>query len=111
MNNLSQLSCLNADNKLKLNNKEINELGKCLSIQWFLSIKGELEVEYSFKQYMQSIEFVTRVAECAEKENHHPTLTIGYKKVKASIFTHDIGAITKADFILAEKINIIFNSV
>lgn len=58
---------------------------------------------YGFKDFVQSMGFVTRVAEEAEKSQHHPDILIRFNKVTLTLSTHDAGGITTKDFALAAK--------
>lgn len=49
--------------------------------------------------------FVNKVAEIANAENHHPDIYIFYNKVKLELSTHAVGGLSENDFILAAKIN------
>lgn len=40
---------------------------------------------YKFKDYLNGIEFVRKVAEYAEGKNHHPNIAIDYKVVTLKI--------------------------
>ena len=51
--------------------------------------------------------FANKVAELAEKEAHHPNLTISWGMCAIEIWTHDIDGLTESDFILATKIDVI----
>lgn len=53
--------------------------------------------------FMGAIKFVNAVAEAAEAANHHPDITIRYKRVTFTLTTHDKG-ITGKDFLLAQQI-------
>ena len=59
---------------------------------------------FEFKSFMESIAFVSRVAEVAEKEEHHPDIHIRYTTVTLSIQTHSEGGLTEWDFELAGAI-------
>lgn len=61
--------------------------------------------EYTFKDFARAMKFVTKVAEIAESENHHPDIHIHYNKVKLVLWTHDLGGLSENDFILAAKID------
>jgi 4a-hydroxytetrahydrobiopterin dehydratase len=54
---------------------------------------------------MPVIRLVNRVAELAEKANHHPDILINYDKVTFTLITHDAGGITQRDFDLAARID------
>lgn len=45
----------------------------------------------------------------AEQQGHHPDLTLSWGWVRAEIFTHQIGGLTEADFILAAKLSRLYD--
>ena len=49
--------------------------------------------------------FVNALAYLAEQENHHPDLTVSYKRVTVELTTHDVGGLSLNDFIVAAKID------
>ena len=61
--------------------------------------------EYSFKNFKDSQNFVNRVGDIAEQENHHPDIFFGWGYCKIKIFTHAIKGLAESDFILAAKID------
>src|SRR6476619_498754 len=70
------------------------------------SRKGDvLTRTYAFRNFLQSIEFVNRVAALAESANHHPDIDIRYSKVTLTLSTHDAGGITSNDVNLARAID------
>lgn len=74
--------------------------------EWALLKEGtEIERKYTFKDFKQSMKFVTLVAEITEAEGHHPDILISYNKVTCTLSTHSIGRLTENDFIVAAKIN------
>lgn len=85
----------------KLNEDQIQaELAKLP--EW--SETGEaIQRTYGFQDFVQSMGFVTRVAEEAERSQHHPDILIRYNKVTLTLSTHDAGGITMKDFHLAGK--------
>ena len=58
---------------------------------------------YEFKEFMQGLQFVTRVAKLAEKSQHHPDIDIRYNKVTLKLTTHDEGGITDKDLAMARQ--------
>jgi 4a-hydroxytetrahydrobiopterin dehydratase len=60
---------------------------------------------YQFRNFSDSLTFVNRVGELAEKANHHPDIDIRYSKVTLSLSTHDAGGITQNDIDLARQID------
>jgi 4a-hydroxytetrahydrobiopterin dehydratase len=68
-----------------------------------------LEKNFEFKNFFKSQNFVNKVGEIAEKENHHPDISFGWGYAKIVITTHAIEGLSENDFILAAKIDQIFN--
>ncbi|HEY6292602.1 MAG TPA: 4a-hydroxytetrahydrobiopterin dehydratase [Terriglobia bacterium] len=66
---------------------------------------GNIERQFSFKSFLPAMAFVNRVAEAAERGNHHPDITIKYNRVTMALCTHSAGGITQKDFDLAHQIN------
>ena len=66
-------------------------------------VDGGLERTFELPSFREAIEFVSRVAELAEQENHHPDIRISYRKVTLRWTTHSAGGITDRDYVLAER--------
>jgi 4a-hydroxytetrahydrobiopterin dehydratase len=64
---------------------------------------GQIHRTYQFKDFVEAMKFVTKVAEQAELEQHHPDILIRWNKVTLTLSTHDAGGITEKDFALAGK--------
>jgi 4a-hydroxytetrahydrobiopterin dehydratase len=65
---------------------------------------GELVRTETFKDFVEAMEFVNRVAEMAEAAGHHPDIDIRYNKVRLGLVTHDAGGITDKDIELAREV-------
>lgn len=65
---------------------------------------------FRFKEFMDGIRFVGKVAEIAERMDHHPDITINYTRITFSCSTHSEGGITEKDFKLAGDIENAFRS-
>ena len=61
--------------------------------------------QFTFKNFKESQEFVNKVGDVAENENHHPDISYGWGYCKIKIFTHAIKGLAESDFILAAKID------
>jgi 4a-hydroxytetrahydrobiopterin dehydratase len=62
--------------------------------------------EWKFKDFAEAIAFVNRVADAAEKANHHPDIHLrGWNKVRLELSTHSEGGLTQADFDMAARID------
>ncbi|MCB9210718.1 MAG: 4a-hydroxytetrahydrobiopterin dehydratase [Ignavibacteriales bacterium] len=70
----------------------------------------KINKEYNLLHFKDSMSFVNQIADLAENEGHHPNILIIFNKVKIEIFTHAISGLSENDFILAYKIDEIFES-
>jgi len=86
-----------------LSKDEAAELGKGIP-QWTLN-DGAIEREFRFKDFEEAMDFVNRVAEVAEQEDHHPDISISYNRVRLTFSTHKIGGLSRNDFILAARVD------
>ena len=68
-----------------------------------------LEKNFVFKNFINSQNFINKIGEISEEENHHPDITFGWGYAKIIITTHAIEGLSENDFILAAKIDTIFN--
>ena len=88
-----------------------DEINKSLSnYNWKYNNKKIIKT-YSFKTYLNSIEFVRKIAALAEKNNHHPDMHIGWCNVDISITSHDLGGVTTNCVCLAVDIDSIFEQM
>jgi 4a-hydroxytetrahydrobiopterin dehydratase len=62
-----------------------------------------LVAEFELPSFPEAIEFVDRLAELAESENHHPDIDIRYRRVTVRWTTHSEGGITEKDRVMAER--------
>jgi 4a-hydroxytetrahydrobiopterin dehydratase len=67
------------------------------------SVSGKIQRTYQFGDFLGSMAFVNKIAEYAERVQHHPDVLIRYNKVTLTVSTHDAGGITQKDFDLAEE--------
>mgnify|MGYP001177090941 FL=1 len=65
--------------------------------------------KFSFKDFLESQNFVNKVGAIAEEEGHHPDIHFGWGYAKVKIFTHAIKGLAESDFILAAKIDKLIN--
>jgi len=61
--------------------------------------------KYTLKSFMPVISLVNKISEVAEKEAHHPDITINYNVLGISLSTHSEGGVTQKDFDLARQID------
>jgi 4a-hydroxytetrahydrobiopterin dehydratase len=62
--------------------------------------------DFEFTDFDSAIKFVNRVAELAQKADHHPDIFLhDYKYVQIVLTTHKEGRVTNLDHDLADKIS------
>jgi 4a-hydroxytetrahydrobiopterin dehydratase len=67
---------------------------------------GRLRREFRFKDFREALAFVNRVGELAERESHHPDLSIhDWNRVTVALSTHSVGGLSENDFVLAARID------
>ena len=69
-------------------------------------IEGTLEKNWKFSDFKQAIEFINKVADVAEAQNHHPDILLwNWNNVRLTITTHSIKGLSENDFVLASNID------
>ncbi len=69
--------------------------------------EGFLKKRFKFANFVESLEFVNKVGEIAERHDHHPDITFGWGYAEIALTTHDRGGITDFDFAVAREIEAI----
>ena len=109
MNNLIDKKCKPCEGGVNpLDVSEIHKYQK--KVDGWNIIKNEkdiffLEKNFKFKNFKDSQNFVIKVGNIAEEENHHPDISFGWGYCSIKIFTHAIKGLAESDFILAAKID------
>ncbi len=66
---------------------------------------NKLKRDLQFKDFVEAMKFINRVADVAEEEGHHPNIYISWNKVNLELYPHSIGGLSENDFIMAAKID------
>ena len=105
---LSQLKCEACSGKThKLNEIEIIDYIRKLN-NWKVNDKQEMIFKkFTFKNFNKALNFTNLVGKIAEEEGHHPDISIGWGYCLVMIHTHAINGLSKNDFIIASKIDLI----
>ena len=67
-----------------------------------------IERRFKFKDFAAAFLFVSKAADLAETERHHPDITFGWGYATVSLYTHKIKGLHENDFIMAAKLDRIF---
>jgi 4a-hydroxytetrahydrobiopterin dehydratase len=110
MTNLLDLHCKRPNAGEAMRKEEIDEyLGQVPD--WQVQERNgtpNLEREYRFKNFSQALAFTVRIGILAEKEDHHPSITTEWGKVKVVYWTHAVNSLHLNDFISAAHADKIF---
>lgn len=83
----------------------INEIHQSLEELKGWELTGnEITKEFRFKDFKEAMEFVNKIAEEAERIDHHPDIFIRFNKVTITLTTHVAHGLTHNDFKLARVI-------
>lgn len=75
---------------------------------WAIDSGGMLRRTFVFSVFLDAVGFVNRVAEAAERADHHPDIDVRWNKVTLALSTHDSGGLTEKDFALAREADGLF---
>jgi 4a-hydroxytetrahydrobiopterin dehydratase len=68
-------------------------------------VDDALERTFELESFTAALDFVNRLGALAEAEDHHPDITISYRKVTVRWWTHTAGGVTDRDRDLASRTN------
>lgn len=104
--NLLAKKCIPCSIKTEpLNGEEIQNYLKMLAEDWELVDHAYIKKTFNFPDFKEALAFVNRIGEIAEKEGHHPEITLNWGRVIVKLMTFKIQGLHENDFILAAKID------
>lgn len=80
------------------------ELAALLDPAWELD-GDRLRRHFQMPDFARPFSLATRIALLAEREGHHPELSIGWGHLDVELTTHAAGGLTRNDFVMAAKID------
>jgi 4a-hydroxytetrahydrobiopterin dehydratase len=80
----------------RLTDSEIDEALR--SLPGWLRDGNAIRRQFTFAGFPEAVRFVESLVPGAEKADHHPDLTINYRRVMVSYSTHSAGGLTEKDF-------------
>ena len=106
MNTLSKEKCIPCEgDTLPLAREEVEALLTDVA-GWRQEDYKKIWREFEYKNFVKAVDFINRIADVAEYEDHHPDILLhDYKRVRVELMTHAIGGLSRNDFIVAAKIN------
>jgi 4a-hydroxytetrahydrobiopterin dehydratase len=79
-----------------LTQKEVDQ--QLASLQGWTREGDAIRKQFTFAGFPEAVAFVSRLVPEAEAADHHPDITINYRKVTLSFSTHSEGGLTIKDF-------------
>ena len=77
---------------------------------WHLANEGKAIVkDFKFADFSDALAFGNALGWIAERENHHPDIEFGWGRCRVRFSTHDVGGISRNDFICAAKTEGLFD--
>ena len=84
-----------------LTDDQVTEFMK--QVSGWARVGNKIEKKVKFKDFVENMKFVNKLADVAESEGHHPDLFIHYNELTITLWTHAIGGLSENDFIVAAK--------
>lgn len=104
-NDLSKQRCIPCQEGAPvLSVSEIKDFLLQLNNNWQVNELGHLYKKYIFKDFLRPMKFANLISALAEKEGHHPDLSIAWGHCSVELWTHKINGLTPSDFYMAAKI-------
>ncbi|MCU7935656.1 MAG: 4a-hydroxytetrahydrobiopterin dehydratase [Candidatus Thiodiazotropha sp. (ex Dulcina madagascariensis)] len=89
----------------KVSDEELAELIRAIP-DWNIEVRDgvmQLEKAFSFKNFVDALDFTNKVAALAEREGHHPALLTEWGKTTVTWWSHKIKGLHRNDFIMSAK--------
>jgi 4a-hydroxytetrahydrobiopterin dehydratase len=89
---------------------EIAELRPQVPDWTVIDVEGvrHLNRVFTFTNFAEALAFTNRVGALAEENGHHPAILTEWGKVSVDWWTHKIGGLHRTDFIMAAKMDALF---
>jgi len=113
MKSLAELKCEPIrSGVVPLSALEIKELANLVPDWEIVERDGipRLERVFTFKNFVQALEFTNQVGELAEAEDHHPAILTEWGRVTVTWWTHFVKGLHRNDFILAARTSNLYQS-
>lgn len=101
------IACTSDDDPLT--GVELNEFATQLDKEiWDVIDEHHLKGTYEFEDFRDALEFTKDVGELAEEEWHHPEIHLEWGEVVITMWTHKIDGLFETDFIMAARMDRIY---
>jgi 4a-hydroxytetrahydrobiopterin dehydratase len=76
---------------------------------WDVIDGHHLDATYEFADFRDALEFTYEIGELAEDAWHHPDISLQWGEVGVELWTHDVDGLQKPDFVMAAKMDRIYD--
>ena len=80
----------------RLTNEEIDR--RLATLSGWARTGDAITKQFTFPDFPAAVAFVTRLVPGAESDDHHPDITVNYRRVTLAYSTHSEGGLTVKDF-------------
>jgi 4a-hydroxytetrahydrobiopterin dehydratase len=105
---LSEKKCVSCEGAVSPLAEDEIESMLAQTLGWELA-GNQIERTFRLANFVEAMKLANEITTIAEEANHHPDLHISWGKVRVELSTHSVGGLTTNDFIVAAKINRIWN--
>ena len=104
LDNLSDMECVPCKGGVPpLSDEESDAFLSQIHHDWEVVENHHLTRTWQFPDFSSALEFINKLGEICEQQNHHADFELGWGRVVSVIYTHKIDALTESDFVLAAK--------
>jgi 4a-hydroxytetrahydrobiopterin dehydratase len=112
MSELAQRKCVPCEGGVEPLSRSQAESYLAQLEEWMLDTAAkQISKTYKFKDFMQVIDFINRIAQVAEEEGHHPDICFGWGRAEVKFTTHAIKGLSVNDFIMAAKVEEVYRAI
>jgi 4a-hydroxytetrahydrobiopterin dehydratase len=73
-------------------------------------IDSTIQRSFTVSDFVSAMEFANKITPVAQEQDHHPDLHISYGRVRVELSTHKVGGLSRNDFVMAAKLNKLWDS-
>lgn len=110
MSDLSQKTCEPCQGGVPpMEHEDIQDYLNMVDDAWEAVDDHHLTRHFEFEDFQAALDFVNEVGAIAEQEGHHPNISFTWGEADIKVYTHKIDGLHENDFILASKIDEVYD--
>lgn len=74
---------------------------------WQVVEQHHLQRRWAFNDFQAALDWLNQAGAICEQQGHHADFQLGWGYTEAVIYTHKVDGLTRADFVLATRLNAI----